>query len=443
MKLRHILLSLALCSVSVQAQDAQDIKQFFLETLQGKEVEAPKKKISVRNIDAMRREVWHAWQKANEELNEEKLIALDSLTQTQNGLWHIPATLEPNAAMPYYYGSKGKRPSEGYPLFLYLHGSGPKSNEWANGLYFGQNFADAPSVYFVPQIPNEGEWYRWWQKGKQYAWEKLLRLTLASGKFNANRLYVFGISEGGYGSQRLASFYADYWAAAGPMAGGEPLKNAPAENLSNVAFSLRTGAEDKGFYRNILSRYVADELDSLESLYPQQFRHSVQLIPGQGHHIDYTKTTPWMSHFVRKPRPLDFMWEDYEMDGVHRKGFYNLLVTQRPDSLLRTRYDFRVNKDSNIVELFIENVHYTTTQRDSIFGIEMKFSRTYEPSYGGRLTVFLSEDMLNLRIPVTVRINGRNAFYGTPRCDVRSMLRSVAAFYDPERIFPAAIDVKY
>ena len=96
-----------------------------------------------------------------------------------------------------------------------------------------------------------------------------------------------------------------------------------------------------------------------------------------------------------------------------------------------------------MVELFVENVHYTTTQRDSIFGIEMKFSRTYEPANGGKLTVFLSEDMLNLRLPVTVRINGRNAFYGTPRCDVRSMLRSVATFYDPERIFPAAIDVKY
>ena len=128
-----------------------------------------------------------------------------------------------------------------------MHGSGSKVQEWATGLALGKRFADAPSVYFIPQIPNEGQWYRWWQKGKQFVWDKLLRQTLLRNDINANRLYVFGISEGGYGSQRLASFYADYWAAAGPMAGGEPLKNAPAENLANTAFSLRTGAKDKGF----------------------------------------------------------------------------------------------------------------------------------------------------------------------------------------------------
>ena len=443
MTIRHLFLSLCFLPAAAFAQDEQQIEDCFLRSLQGETLNAPRKRIHVNKISAARDLVWKAWQKANAAFNEEKLIVLDSLTASQKSIWHIPAELEPNAAMPYYYGAKGTRPTEGYPLFLYLHGSGPKDNEWANGLYFGQHFADAPSAYFIPRIPQEGEWYRWWQKGKQYVWDKLLRQTLASGSFNPNRLYVFGISEGGYGSQRLASFYADYWAAAGPMAGGEPLKNAPAENLSNVAFSLRTGAEDKGFYRNILSRYIADELDSLESLYPTQFRHSVQLIPGQGHHIDYTKTTPWMSHFTRNARPQNYMWEDYEMDGQHRRGFYNLLVTTRPDSTKRTRYDYRTNRDSNLVEIFVEDVTYKTTERDPIYGIEMKFSRTYEPSHGGRLTVFLNEDMVNLRIPVTIRINGRNVFYGTPRCDVEAMMRSLAAFYDPERIFPAAVNVKY
>lgn len=94
------------------------------------------------------------------------------------------------------------------------------------GLNICSRFDDAPSVYFIPQIPNEGGYYRWWQKAKQYAWEKLFRQALVSGHVNPDKLFIFGISEGGYGSQRLASFYADYLAGAGPMAGGEPLKNA-------------------------------------------------------------------------------------------------------------------------------------------------------------------------------------------------------------------------
>ncbi len=99
-------------------------------------------------------------------------------------------------------------------------------------------------MYFIPQIPNEGEWYRWYQRGKQWAWERLLRQALLRDEIDADKVYFMGISEGAYGSQRLASYYADYLAGAGPMAGGEPLVNAPAENLRNTAFVLRTGQRD-------------------------------------------------------------------------------------------------------------------------------------------------------------------------------------------------------
>lgn len=201
--------------------------------------------------------VWKAWKDANDDFAEEKLIDVGPLSQGVSGRWTLPSGLEPSAVMPYYFGSKGVKPEEGWPLFLYMHGSGDKDGEWATGLTLCREFEDAPSLYFIPQIPNEGEWYRWWQKSKQYAWEKLLRLAFVSGEVNPDRVYFFGISEGGYGSQRLASFYADYLAGAGPMAGGEPLKNAPAENCANIAFSLRTGADDTGFGRNTLTGYTS------------------------------------------------------------------------------------------------------------------------------------------------------------------------------------------
>lgn len=445
MNIKHFMAAILLLAGSAaQAQNKASLTEYFSKVLQGApSVDAPRKNLSLRKVDEMRQTVWQAWCEANAASGEDGLPTLQPLSSSTRGSWHLPDSLEPSATMPFYYGCKGERPAAGYPLYIYLHGSGPKANEWSNGLYFGEHFKDAPSVYFIPQIPNEGEWYRWWQRSKQFAWERVLRQTLASGQVDANHLYVFGISEGGYGSQRLASFYADYWAAAGPMAGGEPLKNAPAENLSNIGFSLRTGAEDTGFYRNILSRYVAEELDSLENLYPTEFRHAVTLIPGQGHHIDYTQTTPWLSHFTRNPHPAHFMWEDYEMDGRHRSGFYNLLVSKRPDAARRTRYDYRVVKDSNLVDIVVENVDYRTIQTDPVYGIEMKFTRTYEPASGGAFTLFLSEDMLNLRLPVYVRVNGRKAFHATPKATLQSMLRSTAAFYDPERIFPVAIEVKY
>ena len=249
------------------AQNAAQMYDYFGETLKKggtAGVAVPERRIAINKIGRVREAVWEAWQQANEAFEEEKLISLKPIDTANSGKWLLPDSLEPQATLNYYFVSKGEQPSGGYPLFLYLHGSGPRDREWATGLKLAQMFQDAPSLYFIPQIPNEGQWYRWYQRSKQFAWERLLRQALLRSDVNPDKVYVFGISEGGYGSQRIASFYADYWAAAGPMAGGEPLKNAPAENLRNIGFSLRTGAIDKGFYRNILTGYTADALDSLE-----------------------------------------------------------------------------------------------------------------------------------------------------------------------------------
>ncbi len=395
------------------------------------------------DVAAVRARVWAAWGEANRRFDEEKLLAPGALTEQAQGLWHLPDSLEPHAAMPYYWGVKGtERPAAGYPLFLYLHGSGPKAQEWATGLAICSRFDDAPSVYFIPQIPNEGGYYRWWQRAKLYAWDRLLRQALASGWVDPDRVYVFGISEGGYGSQRLASIYADYLAAAGPMAGGEPLKNAPAENLRHVGLSLLTGADDNGFYRNRLTGYVADALDSLRRAHPDGYVHRVELIPCAGHGIDYRPTTPWLKGFRRQACPRQVTWEDYAVDGVRRRGFYNLV----PDTALagadgRVRYDMDI--DGNCVALRVADVAYTTTERDPRWGIELKFARRLTPVETGRLTLYLDERLVDLDRAVTVTVNGRRVFRGRVRPSVSAMVNSCATFFDPRRVFPVAVDVKW
>lgn len=207
---------------SVKTQVRKEIVTFFSEYLSGKTATFDAgKSLKLSEVEQYRDAVWQLWKEANAGFEEEKLIALDTLSSNSSGCWKLPENLEPNAVMPYCWGMKGAvETGAELPLFLYLHGSGPKEREWSTGLKICRNFDDAPSVYFIPQIPNEGDYYRWWQKAKQFAWEKLLRQALLLGEIDPNRVYVFGISEGGYGSQRLASFYADYWAAAGSMAGG-------------------------------------------------------------------------------------------------------------------------------------------------------------------------------------------------------------------------------
>ena len=248
--MKKISLLLALFPLLLSAQTPADaVKEYFkkvIATPTGTPVPAPSE--DLRQAQLSVEDAWALWR---ESFTEASCYTKQAIPADAQGAYNIPATLEPDARMPYYYGTKGEKPTEGYPFFLYLHGSGPKANEWATGLKLATYFKDGPSAYLVPQIPNEGEYYRWWQRGKQYVWQHVLRSALLDANINPLRLYFFGISEGGYGSQRLASFYADYLAGAGPMAGGEPLQNAPAENLMHTAFSLRTGELDRTFYRDI------------------------------------------------------------------------------------------------------------------------------------------------------------------------------------------------
>ena len=430
--------------LSAHGQTApSDIKQHFADHLQGGETSFTEShSLSWSKVEAHRAQVWLAWCEASQEFEEDKLPTLRPLTYTDTLLWPLPQELEPDAVMPYYYGTKGDKPEEGWPLYIYTHGSGPKTHEWATGYILCSRFADAPSLYFIPQIPNEGEYYRWWQRAKLFAWERLLRQTLASGEVDARRVYLFGISEGGYGSQRLASYYADYLAAAGPMAGGEISSNAPAENCGHIGFSLRTGAQDYGFARNLLTARAYELFDSLHQRYPAEYRYHIELIPGRGHGIDYSPTTPWLSHFTRVMHPRHFVWEDFPMDGIYRRGFYNIAVHER-DTIggnERTRYEMTIK--GNTIDLTLERVTYEATLCEPYWGIPIRHNKHYTPVEEGSFTLYLSDDMVDFSQKVTLYVNGKRVYHAKLKPDTRHLVNSCTTFFDPERVYAAGIEVE-
>ncbi|MBR3983083.1 MAG: hypothetical protein IKJ90_07205 [Bacteroidaceae bacterium] len=379
--------------------------------------------------------------KEAQDVAEFRKLLTDSLSKANVTTWTLPDSLEPNAKMNFYLGVKGDMPKDGYPVFLYLHGSGPREHEWANGLRLAKMFQDGPSMYIVPQIPQEGAWYRWWQRSKQWTWERILRILMSMPEVDKNRIYVFGISEGGYGSQRLASFYADYWAAAGPMAGGEPLINAPVENLAHVPLSFLTGDKDFMFYRHLLTKTTGEKLDSMQRLFPNEYKHRVELIPDKGHSIDYTPTTPWLAQHKRNAQPRHFIWENLEMDGLKRNAFYNLQVLEETDAY-RTRYEFTANAD-NSIDIKVDGVKYNATWKDPHWGIDMLFSKDLTPAQHGNLRVFLSDQLVDLKKKVTVRINGKQVFCGKVKSSKKTRKLSQELWGDPMRDFKHAVEVNW
>ena len=430
-----------------QANISQEMLQFFRSHLAGTKANLPQGVLTAQQLDQAEQEVWNIWKEANSSDIRKYLPNQTTLQiSSKSSKWVLPDEFDGGnrypAVLKFYWGYKGAKPNEGFPLFVYMHGSGSKEQEWATGLQLASSFQDGPSLYFIPQIPNVGRLYRWWQSSKQFAWERLFRLSLASGEVDPHRIYIFGISEGAYGSQRLASYYADYLAGAGPMAGGEPLPNAPVENCEHIAFSLRTGANDLDFYRKQFTQKAKEAFDKLEQMHPGKFKHRIEVIPGYGHGIDYRPTTPWLRQYARTAQPKTVHWEDYPVDNQYRKGFYNLEPLKRPTNQTERCY-YEEEIKGQTIDLRIRIPEYHTTEATEMWSLPLSFTRSYTEATGGKIRLYLSRQLVNLDQEITVRLNGKEVYRGVLQPNYSALASSCALFGDPLRLFSAMLELNY
>lgn len=128
------------------------------------------------------------------------------------------------------------------------------------------------------------------------------------------------------------------------------------------------------------------------------------------------------------------------MYGRHRTGFYNIKVNETSRNNDEERTCYEVSIKDNTIDLKVQNVTYTTTH--SIYNIPMFFARSYTPATKGNVTLFLSEELFDLSQPVRVLVNGKEVFCGKVKPSLEAMVESCAEFFDPERVFPAKVEVE-
>ena len=100
-----------------------------------------------------------------------------------------------------------------------------------------------------------------------------------------------------------------------------------------------------------------------------------------------------------------------------------------------------MNIEGNHIDLKVDLVTYKTIKTDPQWGIELKFEKSYTPATDGKILIYLNDKLVDLNKEVTVTVNGKKAFQGKVKPELRHMVNSCAAFYDPARIFPAAVEV--
>jgi predicted peptidase len=111
-----------------------------------------------------------------------------------------------------------------YPLIVFLHGSGDPAYDSEFVLSFGLpavlELGEEPEGFdFVVVSPQSFPGSNWWSDGQMEIIDELLQDTLDTYLVDPDRVYLTGLSMGGYGSWYLATTYPERYAAMASLSG--------------------------------------------------------------------------------------------------------------------------------------------------------------------------------------------------------------------------------
>jgi predicted peptidase len=135
---------------------------------------------------------------------------------------------------------------EEWPLMLFLHGAGERGDILSKVAVHGPPKLIAkeakafPFVIVSPQCPKDG----WWSSELQIdTLNALLNDVVSRYRIDEERIYVTGLSMGGFGTWRLAAAYPDRFAAIAPICGGGNPEDAA--SIAQLPIWVFHGAKDE------------------------------------------------------------------------------------------------------------------------------------------------------------------------------------------------------
>lgn len=387
---------------------------------------------------AAREAAWSAYQAGARKLGWDQEIA--AMPPTLEAIAALPADQRPKLTpsaisaggktMPYFLVAKGTKPDGGWPLIISLHGGGGNADakgphewavntrEWQTQLALFERIYPANALYFIPRMADDREG-RWWYDFCQEMYDQIIRRALLFRDVNPNRIYVMGISEGGYAAYRLPANQPDRWAAAGAMAAAEPLETSPPENLGQVAFRCDIGANDTMFDRITLARNYFKKLDELAKPDAARYVHQFGEQAGKGHGIDYQPCPEWIVKHSRQPRPKQLTWTVQKLHHTLNRHNFWLELAAEPTTL---------------------PLHLTGVISGNSIDLTAR-GADGQPAAGVKLKVVLDDDLVNLDAPVKVTLNGKTVHDAKLTRKLATMTRTLTDRGDPAMVFSAEIAI--
>ena len=140
-----------------------------------------------------------------------------------------------------------------YPLVIFLHGSGERGNDNVINLKYiaplflqDKNRKEFPCYVLIPQCPANERWtYTDWYQEPTEPLSTLMNLIDSLKKnpsIDSKRIYIMGLSMGGYGTWYLITRFPDTFAAAVPICGGGDWNQA--KEIAHVPIWAFHGSDD-------------------------------------------------------------------------------------------------------------------------------------------------------------------------------------------------------
>lgn len=113
----------------------------------------------------------------------------------------------------------GKTPGKKWPLILFLHGAGERGDNLelvkAHGIPKVVEQRDLPFITLSPQCPAN----HWWSEYLP-ALDAMIEEAIQTLDVDLQRVYLTGLSMGGFGTWHMAATYPQRFAAIAPICGG-------------------------------------------------------------------------------------------------------------------------------------------------------------------------------------------------------------------------------
>lgn len=149
-------------------------------------------------------------------------------------------------------------PLRKYPLVIFLHGSGERGNDNAAQLKWGvmnfatdENMIRYPALVIAPQCPEQNGWSNFSRADMKLQTTPTKPMELLIGLIkkltktmpvDTNRIYITGLSMGGYGTYDAIERYPNLFAAAVPVCGGGDTSKVA--SITHLPMWIFLGAED-------------------------------------------------------------------------------------------------------------------------------------------------------------------------------------------------------